>query len=127
MPIFPAQLNDRARQCFRVGDVDGETKVAVIGDFGSSGYSNAPVYSEVTLNSTTWTALPATPLSYRKTMAIQNYSGQSIRINSDNGAAGFFGALIKDNCERFYDVQASAIIYAKCETGTCIVGIEELG
>jgi len=128
---LPANLNDRELDKFE--DVSGETVVktrvvsgAITGEFSPSGLINGGLITEVTLNSSTWTALPATPLSDRNALAIQNYSGQDIKINYDNSAVGYVGVLIKNESERNYDVKDTIIIYAKSSTSSCTVTVEEI-
>lgn len=91
-----------------------------------SGLSIAGKITEVTLNTATWTALPATPLSNRNAITIQNPSGTEVKINFDNTVGTYTGIIIADGSERFYDITDSIIIYAKAQTGTPTVTVEEL-
>jgi hypothetical protein len=87
------------------------------------------LYTEVTLNATTWTALPATPLEGRNQLNIQNTSGVDIKVNFDTFAAlpvGYVGILIADGSERQYAIKDSILIYAKAASGTPTIGVEEL-
>ena len=45
----------------------------------------------MTLNSSSWTALPSTPLTDRNAIAVQNESGINIKLNYDNNVVGYVG------------------------------------
>ena len=126
---LPTVLNDREFRKFE--EVGGEPAVRVTGQnfsgsFSGSGLKNAGRVTEVTLNDLTWTALPATPLTDRNALAIQNFSGQLVKVNYDNSVSGFVGAHIPDGQERFYDITEDIIQYAKCASGSATVVVEEL-
>ena len=122
---LPTSIQDREKQKF-VDISEGETAVRVSGSISASinGLSTSGVITEVTVNDTTWTALPASPLASRKVIAIQNESGQTCKLNYDNAAAGFVGVYLKTGSERQYD--SSVVIYAKCTTGTATLVVEEV-
>jgi len=95
--------------------------------------------TEVTINATTWTALPATPLTDRNSMSVQLFDTQvNVKVNYeaaggdiDTDIPGFTGTIIPAPgdgglTERFYNVSDSVILYAKCATGTETLIIEEL-
>ena len=115
---LPASIQDREQQKF-VDIADGQTAVRVCGGLTTSG-----IITEVVVNDTTWTALPASPLASRKVIAIQNESGQTCKLNYDNAAAGFVGVYLKTGAERQYD--SSVVVYAKCTTGTATLVVEEV-
>ena len=92
----------------------------------TAGLSTAGVVTVVALNSSTWTALPATALANRKALAIQNRSGTDVKINYSSGVAGYVGMVIPDGAERFYDVGAAVTVYGKSASGTPSVNVEEL-
>lgn len=125
-------LSDRQMRSFRDDGVDGDgnpkTKVAVSGNFSAqfSGLSVAGKVTEVTIDNTTWTALPATALLNRNAIAVQNRTGQEIKINYDPLTVGYVGIVIDDKSERFYDITDEIIIYAKSKTSSCVVFVEEL-
>lgn len=81
---------------------------------------------EVTLNASTWTALPPTPLSNRNAITIQNRSGVEIVLNFDNSVSGYKGIVMPDQFERFYDITDDIVIYAKSSSGNAIITVEEL-
>lgn len=91
-----------------------------------SGLIVGGVITEVSLNSSSWTALPSSALSGRNALSIQNRSGTEIKINYDNSVVGYVGIVIPDGGERFYDISDSIVIYAKSSSGTPTVVIEEI-
>lgn len=129
---LPDALQDREYQKFdATGLPSGQTAVRVTGaNFSGSvtvkGLSIEGRHSVVSINSTTWTEIPPSALTARNTIAIQNNTGQDIKINFDDSVAGFVGILIRDGSERAYDIQGTIPIYAKCTTGTASLDIEEL-
>lgn len=82
--------------------------------------------TEVALDSTSWTPLPATPLANRNALSIQNISGVDIKIQYDNTVATYTGVEIKSGNERFYAITDSIIVYGKASAGTPTILIEEL-
>lgn len=93
----------------------------------TSGLSIAGRFTEVTINTVTWTALPLVPLANRNAICIQNISGENIKLNYDSGVAGFVGTKMAPDSERFYDITDSIVLYAKSETTDGVtIGIEEL-
>ena len=108
---------------------DGLTAVrgVVEGNFSFSGLRNAGRISVVALNDTTWTALPLVPLTARNAICIQNESGIIIKTNYDNAEPGFVGMSIGGSGgERQYDITDTIIIYAKAQSGTPSITLEEL-
>lgn len=96
------------------------------GAVSTTGLSTSQVVTEVTLNSSTWTALPATALANRNAIAIQNPSGQEIKINSDSGESGYVGMVIAAGGERQYDITDDIVLYGKSKAGSPTVNVEEL-
>lgn len=93
------------------------------------GLSRAGRYTEVELVAGEWRPLPATPLADRNAISIQNYSGVDIKVNYAEFAlssTAWIGSIIKDSVERFYDIKDFIVLYGQPETGTVIVGSEEL-
>jgi hypothetical protein len=84
------------------------------------------IVTDVTLNDATWTALPPTPLVGRSAVAVQNNSGQSVKINYDNTEPGFVGVLLPDGQDRFYDISDQIVQYAKSSSGAAVIQVEEL-
>jgi hypothetical protein len=127
---LPTALNDREYQKF-IDISPGETAVRVSGQnfsgsFSVSGLKNGGRVTEVTINSSSWTALPPTALSNRNAMSIQNYSGVDVKLNYDNATVGYVGAILQDGNERFYDISDAIVIYAKASSGTPTLIVEEL-
>jgi len=97
------------------------------GTVGPSGLLTGGLITEVPLNDSTWTPLPATPLVNRNAVAIQNKSANQIKINYDPLTVGYVGMVIEADEERFYSIKDTIIIYAKSATGTTpTVYIEEI-
>lgn len=121
MPL-PTHINDREYGKFHLTD-KGEISVVVTSDVEILNGSGK--VTEVTINDTTWTPLPATALAGRKTVAIQNQSNAEIKINYNPAQAGYVGMIIKKDGERVYNISDDVIIYAKAITGTIAIAVEE--
>lgn len=91
-----------------------------------SGLRNGGIVTIVTVDNTTWTALPPTTLLNRNAMAILNRSGQGIVLNYDNSTVGFVGVPIASGGERQYDITDAIVIYCKSELSSCTVIVEEI-
>lgn len=96
------------------------------GEFTPTGLKVGGKVTEVPLNAVTWTALPATPLTGRNAISLQNRSGIEIKLNFDPTVVGYVGVFVPDGYERAYDITDSILIYAKAASGTPTVIIEEL-
>lgn len=127
---LPTNIVDREYQKFE--DISpGQTAVRVSGSnfsgsFTTSGLKTAGKMTEVTLNSSTWTALPPTALTARNAIGIQNYSGIEIKINYSSSVVGYVGIVIPDKSDRFYDITDAIIVYGKSVSGTPTINVEEL-
>lgn len=82
--------------------------------------------TEVTLSNLIWTPLPTVPLVNRNALSIQNISGTNIKIGYDPTEADYFGVQVASGIERFYDITDSIVIYAKAESGSPKIIVEEL-
>ena len=91
-----------------------------------AGLTTAGLVTSVSINNSSWTALPATPLTGGNALSIQNYSGDEIKINYSDSVSGYVGVAIQNASERSYDLSGSVIIYAKSKTGPVTVIVEEL-
>jgi hypothetical protein len=100
--------------------------MAVSGTFSPTGLNIAGRMLLVTLDSTNWTPLPATPLADRNAISIQNQSLIEIKYNYDNTQVGYVGAKIAPDGERFLEIKDTIIVYAKAASGTPTILIEEL-
>ena len=108
---------------------DSSNPVPIEGEFESvpSGLRNGGRHTIVSVNNTSWTALPASALTDRNAIAIQNNSDQDVKVNYDNTVAGYEGMTIRSRGgERQYDIKDTIVIYAKSKTGTVNLDIEEL-
>lgn len=125
---LPNNIRDREYTKFDI-DEDGNTLVrtSAKGEFTFSGLKTGGKVTEVTLNDTTWTALPGTSLAARNAIAIQNVSADDIKLNYDDGVAGYIGVLITAGGERQYDITDGITVYGKSASGTTpTINIEEL-
>lgn len=116
-----------------VENSDGLTAVRTVvegivnGSLTPSGLKTAGKVTEVTVDNTSWTALPAIALSNRNALSIQNLSGDEIKINYDNSVSGYVGMVIADGDERQYDITDAIIVYAKSKTlASATINVEEL-
>lgn len=121
-------VRDLEKDKFGLND-DGEVivRTSAEGEFTFSGLKTGGKITEVTLNDSSWISLPVTALSGRNAIAIQNYSPSDIKLNYDNGEAGYIGVTVPAGGERQYDITDGIVIYGKSESGTTpTVTIEEL-
>lgn len=103
--------------------LDGVATVS--GSFSLAGPSTSGLVTEITVNATTWTRVPTTDLTGRKAFSLQNYSGQTMKLNYNSATVGFVGVYLPTNSERQYD-QDDIAIYAKCTSGTATLTVEEI-
>lgn len=84
----------------------------------------------VALTATSWTPLPTTPLTGRKSIAIQNQSttGASYNVLVNFTGTGVYGWRIQSGGAKSLVLDDSVVVYAKMETTlmTGIVIVEEL-
>jgi len=90
-----------------------------------SGLTIGGKITEVTLNTSTWVALPTTPQTDRNAMGFQNLSNDVVSINFAT-PAGTIGWKVQANGELFFDVTDSIIVYAKAMTGSPTVTVMEI-
>jgi hypothetical protein len=127
---LPTTLTDREYKKFEETDT-GDVAVRVSGSnfsgtFKVSGLNIGGRFTEVSIDNTTWTPVPATPLADRNAMRIQNRSGQEIKINYDPLASGYTGMVLPNLAEIAYDIQPNVVLYAKSQTSACILNVEEI-
>ncbi len=108
-----------------------QAKTSPVGTIGGtvsqSGLSVGGLHTVVALNAVTWTALPATPLSDRNAISIQNESSILVKVNFNGAAVGFVGmSIFQGGGERQYDIKDDILIYGKCQSGTIDVTVEEI-
>lgn len=106
--------------------ISGSSNATVTGSLQTSGLETAGRITIVALNAVTWTALPATALTGRNAICLQNHSGIQVKLNYDPGIVGYVGIIVNDGGERYYDITDSIPIYAKSQSGTPSVIVEEL-
>jgi hypothetical protein len=90
------------------------------------GLTREGLVTVVTINNTGWTALPASALSMRNAISIQNQSGQEVKINYSSSIVGYVGMVIPNGGERFYNITQNIVIYGMSSASTCTLNIEEL-
>lgn len=106
-------------------DVTGSS---ISGTFSQSGLFNGGRITEVSINDSTWTALPAAPLGNRNAISIQNSSGATLKLNYSASTVGYFGIAVASGGERMYVITDSIVVYAKSEpgSGTVTITVEEI-
>ena len=109
-------------------DTDGNAKFLRIegDDLKVSSDTSAKIEGKITvisINEFGWTAIPATPLTGRRALNIQNPSGSTIYINYDNTAPANQGIKVASDGERSYDAKDSIQYYARASTGAGAVNI----
>ena len=117
--LDPFVTNEFIEYCLRVKISDGN----VISS--PAGLQTEGRFTEVSISSSAWTALPATPLTDRNHISMQNLSGIEMKINFDDGV-GYEGIVLADGNERHYDIKDDIIIYARAASGTPVLYVEEL-
>ena len=96
------------------------------GTFIQSGLTVGGLLTKVTLNAVTWTALPPNPLANRNALSIQNTSAIQIVLDYVDTNPIYEGVIVNSGAERFYTITDKIIIYAKAQSGTPTIMIEEL-
>lgn len=96
------------------------------GTFRLSGLTVEGKITVVSLNAVTWTALPPSALSNRNAIGVQNQSAINIKLNYDPTTVGWVGIYVGAGAERYYDITDQIVLYAKAESGTPDIVVEEL-
>lgn len=127
-------LTDREYDKFE--DVAGQTTVrtklvdsdiTVDAEFSPSGLRNGGRHSFVSVPDDSWVPLPAIPLTDRNGISIQNESGIDVKIRYVDTDPLWRGTRVSGNGgERFYDIKDTIVLYARAESGTAELIIEEL-
>jgi hypothetical protein len=129
---LPTALQDREFQKFEdVGPGMTRVRTTAVGTFTPSGLNIGGKITQVTLNDSSWTPLPATALSNRNAISIQNLSGYEMKINYQeafDGSYGYVGMVLPNGNERYYDIKDSILIYGRLATGSVsgVVNVEEI-
>lgn len=124
---LPKAIEDREYEKFTCDGDD--VAVRTKGSISPAGLSVAGRVSLVSVNESTWTPVPATPLVNRNGLSIQNFeTGANCLLNYDNAAPSTTGVNLVDNAERFYTITDTIIIYARVKPGGGTVNLicEEL-
>ncbi len=123
---FTASWTDRATYFTEaIPDSTNAIDTEVSGAVSIAGQKNFGKFTEVTINSTTWTALPATALANRNSLTIQNQGSVAIKVNPSNVPGGYVGMVIHPSGDRSYNIGPSIVLYAKSSSGSVTVGVEE--
>lgn len=92
-----------------------------------SGLTVAGLTTTVSLNDSSWNALPAVALANRNQINIQNETAFDIKLRYDNTFVGYAGVTVASGSERQYAITDDIIIYAKMAPGgSGNITIEEL-
>jgi hypothetical protein len=100
-------------------------RTSATGSFTFNGLKLGGKVTITSINSTTWTKIVASPLTSCNQINIQNESGQLVKLNYIQPVA-FEGVYLKDGMERQYSIQGNIVIYARCESGTASIVVEEI-
>ena len=125
---LPKTIEDREYRKFTcTSDDKVAIRTNVEGKLSFSGLSIGGRISLVTINDSTWVALPASPLTDRNGLSIQNLTGQDIYLQYDNTATAPNEFItVGNNVERYYNITDTIVIYAKASSGTVDLLVEEL-
>jgi len=128
MALSP-NINDREKAKFTTWDT-GETAVrttgTITGEIVPAGIQIAGKITIVSIDQSSWTALPATPLADRKGLQIQNQSDEEIKYNYDNGVSGYEGMIIPSGGSAYIDIANDIVIYAKSASSSVDIAVEEI-
>lgn len=91
-----------------------------------SGLTVAGKITVVSLTAGIWTPLPASPLTGRNALGVQNQSGTELKLNYDPLTVGYVGILVGPGAERYYDITDDIILYAKPIAGSPSIVVEEI-
>ena len=91
-----------------------------------SGLKIAGLITPVLLGTGAWSPLPATALTNRNSMAIQNTTADQIRLNFSAASPAGEGWIVNPNGEFFIDITDAIVLYGRAVTGTPTVTVMEL-
>ena len=120
---FPVAVGSDACSIFPAVSLSGSIATT------PSGLRYEGKHSFVTINSVSWTALPAVPLTNRNGVSIQNESLIDVRIRYLEGIGDPLwrgSRIFGNNGDRFYDVKDTIVLYGKSQSGTPELIIEEI-
>lgn len=112
-------------------DVDDKRALDVYskgGDINATpaGLRTAGKITEITVDSTSWTALPLSALTDRNGLGVQNVGNKQIKLNFDNTEPGYVGWIINSGGETFIDVTDAVVVYAKADSGNQLLIVMEV-
>jgi hypothetical protein len=110
-----------------ISEVTSTTSGTVSGTVESTSPINSGKITKVTLDNTSWTAIPTSAAANRQGLGIQNLSGDNLLLNWSNTAPANEYIFVASGAERYYSAKTGAILYGRFQTiatGTIIV--EEL-
>lgn len=94
---------------------------------GPSGPANNAKTTEVIINNTGWTPLPAIPVAGRKSVSVQNFTGGEVKLSFQQ-PVGYVGTALPNGSERFYSIDETLTLYARSELlASATIVIEEMG
>jgi hypothetical protein len=128
-PNLPVENIQRLEQLKFSIDDEGNVIVRTSGKgtFVQSGLTIGGKIQKISINSTTWTAIPPAPLLDRNTVAIQNRSGGDILIQFDNATVDpDVSWLVTNGGSISYGITDSITVYAKSIAPTANIIIKEL-
>ena len=122
--VLPAFFDDVQNKYFIGRGYSGVQEIG--GAVRPQGLRGAGKVSLTELNSTTWLALPVTPLQNRAMLAIQNDTNKDIKINYNAETVGYIGVLIAKGTERIYQIGDNIVLYGRTKTETALIVTEEI-
>lgn len=103
-----------------------ETSLTINGGVAQLGLNTEGRVTEVELVDFEWRPMPPTPLSFRNSIQVQNFSGVDVKINYTNDPAVTLGIILRDSFERVYMVKENIPLYGRSSQGTVKVIVEEI-
>lgn len=129
MGVFDAKWSDRASY-FLPATFDStkplDGGMTISGSVAQSGLNIGGRVTEVSLNDTSWTALPPVSLQKRNSIQVQNFSGVDITINYIADNASDFGVIVRDSSERIYMITDAIVLYGRSSLGVAKIIVEEI-
>lgn len=85
--------------------------------------------TEVLIDDASWTPLPATPLTGRNSIRIQNIGGFEMKLNYVSGSSGgYVGMVLINNGENYYNITDNIQLYGRLApgSGSATINVEEI-
>jgi hypothetical protein len=117
-----------SREFDKFEDLGGLTAVRTTGSATFTGLKTGGLVTHLTLNASTWSALPTTPLLGRNSLTVQNISGNGniVLWNYSNSAPITEGFRIEDGGFKSVAITDSVITYAKMLSGAGTIVVDEV-